>query len=47
MMRMIILLLVLSGCASTHTLTECRGAFAAANPGKWTPAPGDLTGGGR
>jgi hypothetical protein len=36
------LLLAVSGCASTHHLTECRGTFVAANPGKWTPSPQDL-----
>jgi hypothetical protein len=48
-MRKLVLLLLLacSACAPTHTLTECRGSFAAANPGKWTPAPGDLVGGNR
>jgi hypothetical protein len=40
----IVLLLVLAcvGCTSKHELTACRGSFAAANPGKWTPAPGEL-----
>jgi hypothetical protein len=38
----IALLLALGACSSTHKLTECRGSFAAANPGKWLPAPEDL-----
>jgi hypothetical protein len=43
-MRAIILLVlvVLCGCEEHHTMTECRGSFAAANPGKWQPTPEDL-----
>jgi hypothetical protein len=39
----LLLVMVLSGCASTHTLTECRGSFAAANPGRWQPTSVDLS----
>jgi hypothetical protein len=43
----ILLVLACAACSSTHTLTECRGRLAAANPGKWQPTLADLTGGGR
>jgi hypothetical protein len=36
-------LLALAACDSPHKLTECRGSFAAANPGRWQPMPGDLS----
>lgn len=36
------ILIALGACASTHTMTECRGSFAPANPGKWQPTPADL-----
>ena len=35
-------LLALAGCDSPHKLTECRGSFAAANPGKWQPTAQEL-----
>lgn len=38
----LLMLLLCAGCESHHHLTECRGSFAAANPGKWQPSPGDL-----
>jgi hypothetical protein len=46
MMRLIVLLaltLALGACDSNHKLTECRGSFAAANPGKWQPTSADLS----
>jgi hypothetical protein len=38
----LVLLFAASACTSTHYLTECRGSFAAANPGKWQPTSEDL-----
>lgn len=40
----LLLMLVVAACSSNTTpLTSCRGSFQPANPGKWTPAPADLT----
>ena len=36
------MLLLIAGCAETHTLTACRGSFQAANPGKWQATAEDL-----
>jgi hypothetical protein len=36
------LLIAVTACSSSHKLTECRGSFAAANPGKWQPNSEDL-----
>jgi uncharacterized lipoprotein len=38
----VLLVLVLSGCSDPHKMTECRGTYAPANPGKWQPTPQDL-----
>lgn len=35
-------LILLGGCTATHKLTECRGTFVAANPGKWQPTDQEL-----
>lgn len=46
-MRTTVLLVLLALCACTpaHELTACRGSFQPANPGRWAPLPGDLSGG--
>lgn len=43
-MKILILALALaaSACSSAHHLTECRGSYTPANPGKWQPTPEDL-----
>jgi len=40
----LLILIACTACTASHSLTECRGSFAQANPSKWTPAPGELTG---